>query len=414
MLIPRPKYTEAILKAWDSLPLVVLAGARQVGKTSIMQMQHTEGERVFLNGQNPDVSAVFQRFSDLEDYLKIQLKGKIEGFLFIDEYQFIGGVATMLKLLTDQYDQLKILCSGSSSLDVLQKVDESLAGRVRIIEVYSLSFEEYLLFTDPELHKKFNRYRAETPDIVVDKTISTEVWNFLRYGGMPRIVLQQDPKEKVLLLDDIYRTYLLRDVRSYVRFEDTIGFNKLLRLLSHQIGNLLNINELSRSSGLSYPNCEEYLSLLEQMHIIKRIEPFASNKRKALSKMKKIYFADLGLRNAIAAHFPSDETDQISGHLFENFVFLELKKTFPSNTIIQFYRTYDETEIDFILNDYLKLISVEVKFKDLGKPLALAALKRFNLEHNVNQSFVVNKSFNGVHEGLWYLPGYFTGKIVGA
>ena len=137
------------------LPIAVLIGARQVGKTSIMKMYPTEGFRntLFLNGQDAEVAERFQKLSTIEQYLRVYLNEDLEGLLMIDEFQFVNGISTMLKLLTDKHERLKILCSGSSSLDILKNVEESLAGRVRVIEVLSLSFSEYLLFRDENLFR---------------------------------------------------------------------------------------------------------------------------------------------------------------------------------------------------------------------------------------------------------------------
>ena len=151
-MIKRIKYLERIKDAFKSVSIVTLIGARQVGKTSIMQMYQFSGNTLSINGQDPDIAALFSRFSDIEIYLKANLDSNLEGLVFLDEFQFIEGISSSLKLLTDTHPNLKFLCSGSSSLDILQQVKESLAGRVRVIEVLSLSFSEYLLFTNKKLY----------------------------------------------------------------------------------------------------------------------------------------------------------------------------------------------------------------------------------------------------------------------
>ncbi len=141
---------------------------------------------------------------------------------------------------------------------------------------------------------------------------------YLLYGGLPRAALTFHPDEKIDILDDIYKTYLLRDVRSYVANQDFVGFNKLLRLSASQTGSLVNINEISRQTGLTYKKCEEYLFLLEQMYIIKMIEPYFTNKRKVISKMKKVYFCDLGLRNMLEGNFKKLTFRIDNGAIFKN------------------------------------------------------------------------------------------------
>jgi len=136
-LIRRIKYLEKIHNALKYLPVVVLTGSRQVGKTSIMEMLDFDN-KLYLDGQDIDVQSLFVSYNTILEYLKVNLNKSLSGYLFIDEFQYINNVSTILKLLTDHNKNLKVIASGSSSLDILQNVKESMAGRVRVIEVYSL------------------------------------------------------------------------------------------------------------------------------------------------------------------------------------------------------------------------------------------------------------------------------------
>ena len=138
-MIERKFYLGKIKSGFAAVPIVLLIGARQFGKTSLMKMFNFGGSSLFLNGQDPEISGLFEKLTSIEDYLKVYLNPDLKGLLMIDEFQFIPGISTMLKLLTDKNEGLKILCSGSSSLDIQQTVEESLAGRIRVIEVLSLS-----------------------------------------------------------------------------------------------------------------------------------------------------------------------------------------------------------------------------------------------------------------------------------
>ena len=212
-MVVRKIYEERIASAFQMLPIVVLIGARQVGKTSIMQMYPKEefASTLFLNGQDVEVAERFSRMSIIEQYLKIYMNDELDGLLLIDEFQFINGISTMLKLLTDKHQRLKVLCSGSSSLDILQNIEESLAGRVRIIEVLSLSFAEYLLFKDERLFRM--QQQMTDADTALTADLQSAYKEYLVYGGLPRTALTNDPQEKAELLNDIYQTYLLNDVR---------------------------------------------------------------------------------------------------------------------------------------------------------------------------------------------------------
>lgn len=411
MFIERPIYTKKIQESVGRLPVTVLTGARQVGKTTLMKNIHLEGPVLFLNGEDVEVATVFQKYSTLVNFLKIRLNENTSGFLLIDEFQYIPGISTMLKLLADHCHDLKVICTGSSSLDITQKVEESLAGRIRVVEIFPLSFDEYLRFCAPELHVLYDKYTVATPNDIVDPTIQIKMDEFIIFGGLPRLALESDHEQRILLLDDIYKTYLMRDVRSYIRQEDSVGFNRLLRLLAAQVGSMVNINELSRTSGLSYKKCEDYLYLLEQMYVIKMIEPYISNHRKTVTKMKKAYFFDTGLRNMIYNSFNPLETRSDKGSLFENYVFMELQKSLPPAAVIHFYRTVDGSEIDFVVDYQRSLTSLEVKFKNLSGSIFHKGLAAFNQNEQAFRSYFINRNLNDCSQQIIFLPGYFAGKI---
>ncbi|MCL2435684.1 MAG: ATP-binding protein [Lentimicrobiaceae bacterium] len=407
----RTSYIAKIEKALQAVPIVVLIGARQVGKTSIMQSIDFQKKVVSLNGQDVETAALFDKPSTIENYLKVYLNEELDGSLLIDEFQYIDGISTLLKLLTDKNNQLKILCSGSSSLDILQKVEESLAGRARIIEVLSLSFEEYLQFSDPNLHQLYLSLNENTASSALTAPIEQLFAEFLIFGGLPRAALVKSYPEKIEILNDIYQTYLLKDIRNYIANEQVVGFNKLIQLLALQIGNLLNINKLSRESGLTYKTCENFLFLLEQMYIIKMISPFQGNQRKAITKMQKLYFCDTGLRNRLANNFNSISLRNDNGAIFENAVFLELWKHKSNSTQIQFFRTTDGTEVDFIYNNLFSLKAIECKYKIFQKPVRLLALENFCAENNIQEKYVINQNLNSKVTETHFLQGFLVEKL---
>lgn len=411
-MIKREKYEKKITEAFRFLPIVVLIGARQVGKTSIMQMYPTEGYRntLFLNGQDAEVAERFQKLSTIEQYLSIYLNPDFDGLLFIDEFQFIEGVSTMLKLLTDKHDKLKVLCSGSSSLDILKSVEESLAGRVRIIEVLALSFSEYLLFRDEKLFR-LQQSLVDAADEALVSDLQATYQEYLVYGGLPRTALTMNPDEKVELLNDICQTYLLNDVRRYVANEHFVGFNKLLRLLATQIGNLVNINELSRESGLPYSDCENYVNLLQKMYVIKLIEPFFTNRRKVIGKMKKVYFCDLGLRNIIYGNFNEMPFRTDNGAIFENEILLELWRNRKAGETISFYRTQNGTEVDFVTESTQRKMAVECKYRHFEKPVSIAALNGFCEEEGISLRYVANINASFEYTRVKFIPGIVCDRI---
>ncbi len=410
-MIKRDYYLDRIINGYETVPIVILIGARQVGKTSLMKMFEFNGKRLFLNGQDPETYALFEKLSDIEAYLKIYLDENMNGLLLIDEFQFIPGISTMLKLLTDKHNGLRILCSGSSSLHILQNVEESLAGRVRIVEVFSLSFSEYIRFSDPDLHRLFLSLDSETTDSAITAPITKLLSQYLVFGGLPRAALKKDPEEKVAVLDDIYKTYLLRDVKFYIRNEHFVGFNKLLRLLALQTGNLVNFNEISRETGLPYRSCQEYVDLLQQMYIIKLVEPYQTNKRSAITRMKKIFFCDMGVRNILNTDFGEMDFRADKGAVFENYVLLELWRNLKPGGTIRFYRTSDGAEVDFIMSQVFTTYAIECKYKHLNKPAHSKALLTFSASENIPNPVIVNKNLNTIDRNVHFIQGYLADRI---
>ena len=269
---------------------------------------------------------------------------------------------------------------------------------------------EFLLFKDEKLFQ-LQQNLVEADDDALVSDLQANYQEYLVYGGLPRTALTNHPEEKVDLLNDIYQTYLLNDVRRYVANEHFVGFNKLLRLLAAQIGNLVNINELSRESGLPYNDCENYVNLLQKMYVIKLIEPFFTNRRKVIGKMKKVYFCDLGLRNIIYGSFNEMPFRTDNGAIFENEVLLELWRNRKADETIRFYRTQNGTEIDFVTESAQRRMAVECKYKRFEKPVSIAALNGFCEEENISLRYIANINATFEHKGAKFIPGIVCDRI---
>ncbi|MFO7791316.1 MAG: ATP-binding protein [Bacteroidota bacterium] len=412
MIIKRTDYNKKIINALENVPIVALIGARQVGKTTIMKNLPIEKDSIFLDAQDPETAELFKKHSVLKEYLEIHLNKDLNGILMIDEFQFINDISLMLKLMVDHNPKLSIICSGSSSINILQNVKESLAGRIRLIKVYSLSFSEYLLFKNEKLNKLYVKYSKDTSAEIIDPKIKLALNEYIIYGGLPRVALASEKAEKAALLDDIYKTYLLRDVRSFVKNEDFVGFNRLLKLLAYQTGNMININNLSKECGLSYRKTEEYLYVLEQMYIIKLLQPFHSNYKKVIRKMQKIFFTDNGIRNIVMGALNAIDNRNDSGALLENYVFLELSRNLLSHYKLYYYRTLDGAEIDFIVDNMKTLFPVEVKNSSFKKTKNLKNISSFSEFHSCGQAYVVNRNLNKKNEAIHFIPSVLSGKLI--
>lgn len=405
-MIIRDTYHQKIKSGFDFNPIVILLGTRQVGKTSLMEQYAANYSAHWMIGQDPAVAGLFEKLEVIERYLRLHLSPDLEGLLVIDEFQYIPGISVQLKLLSDKHRKLKILCSGSSSLDIIRNVEESLAGRVRVIPVYGLSFSEYLLFVRPDLQEKLSK--TESGDSLNQLFPELPVlWDeYLIYGGLPKVALASREEDKIELLHDIYQTYLLKDVKQFIDQKDVVAFNRMLHVLAAQVGNLLNINELSKIIQLPYRKCEEYLYILQQMFILHLLPPYFTNRRKEITKMNKVFFCDNGLRNMVYNSFNPIHNRTEKGALFENSVYLQLLQQYKLRNLY-FYRNTDGMEIDFIITRSAEdIIPVEVKFQDFQEPKNIRAIHAFQNHVPGNHAFVINRNLVSLENHPAYILPY--------
>lgn len=361
-IYPR-KIVERIMPFLSTAEIIVLHGARQVGKTFIMRYLKN-----FLDDQKETT-----HFIDLEDsrYVRILDAGvdefikylKEEGFdpalfnqrrklfVFIDEIQYLSDPSPFLKLLADHYPQLKLIVSGSSTFNIKQKFSDSLTGRTVNFEIFNLCFEEFLLFKG---------YHFEPQKVYTSKKIEELLSFYEEYvlcGGYPRIVLAKSQAIKEKYLQQIIDTYIKKDIRDLAEIKDVNKFNRLLEALSAQSGQLLNIAELANTVGIMKPTVEKYLFLLEQTYIIRLIRPFSGNLRSELFKTPKVLFYDTGLLQML---WLKELPKEILGAVFETSIFSELVKKYGAEKIY-YWRTHDKKEIDFVLRQRHTPLPFEVK-----------------------------------------------------
>jgi uncharacterized protein len=367
--------------------VIVLHGARQVGKTSILHLLQdqlkTQGEAT--------------HFIDLEDsrYVRILDEGvdpflrhlKEEGFtfpaqgsklvVFIDEIQYLADPSSFLKLVADHHKAIKLIVSGSSSFAIKSKFKDSLVGRTVDFEIYPLSFKEFLLFNgypfqEGEMHtqKKTDELRAKFRE-------------FILYGGYPRIVLAVGVERKEKYLQQIIDTYVKRDIRDLANVKDIDKFNKLLEVLAAQSGQMLNMTEISNTTRMTLPTVEKYLFVLENTYILKLVRPYSKNIRSELFKSPKVFFYDSGLMQML---WLKGLQREVLGQAFETGVFAELVKKYGRESTF-YWRTKEKKEIDFILRvrDTLTPIEAKLNFEQFSP----GAIRYFNDHYDIDHYKVV-------------------------
>jgi predicted AAA+ superfamily ATPase len=292
-------------------------------------------------------------------------------FVLIDEIQYLDNPSSFLKLVGDHHREIKLIVSGASSFEIKKKFSDSLAGRTVNFEIYPLSFREFLAF---------NKYLFIPQKKLTSKKI-TELKSlfekFVLYGGYPKIVLAGNIERKEKYLQQIIDTYIKKDIRDLAEIKDVGKFNRLLEALAAQSGRLLNVIELSNTCNLAKQTVETYLFLLEQTYIIKLVRPFYKNLRSELSKTPKIFFLDTGLLQMLWLKALPRE---ILGPVFETSIFAELVKAYGRENI-NYWRTTDKKEIDFILRKGQIPLPIEVKlnFAHFQKP----PIKYFQEKHKI-------------------------------
>jgi uncharacterized protein len=346
--------------------VIVIHGARQVGKTSIlMYLQehlHAEGEQtLYIDLEDSRfVSLLDKGVDEFITYLAEQgynLKGFGESgrklFVMIDEIQYLSNPSSFLKLLADHHSYLKMIVSGSSSFEIKSKFKDSLVGRTVNFEIYPLSFQEFLVFKGIPFAPAGQFTEKKIAEL---QRLFTE---FALYGGYPKIVLTQEVNVKEKYLQQIVDTYIRKDVRDLAEIKDVNKFNHLLEVLASQSCNLLNISELSNTSNLARDTIDRYLMILEQTYILRLVRPFSRNIRSELFKTPKVFFYDTGLMQIIWLKRLQKE---LLGPVFETSVFTELVKHYGPDQVY-YWRTQDKKEIDFVLKLPKATLPVETKLQ---------------------------------------------------
>ena len=371
-----PRSLERRLRRLVSTPeIIALLGARQVGKTTLMRriFQRLPGQKVFLDFEDPEALALFDE--DIQAFARLYVDGK--DYVFLDEFQYSRHGGKHLKFLYDRYPA-KFVISGSSSLDVALKAAAALVGRVMLLELFPLSFEEFLCFRDPDLVPLVRQYVHELKPFPepLHRRLLRHLEEFTLWGGYPRVATSEAPEERAEVLKNLLVTYLMKDIRGFFRLATEYPLQKLMRALALQIGGLIQYTELAQVSGLSYQELKRHLAILEETYILKFSRPFFTNRRLELVKNPKVYFLDLGFRNHLAQDFRGWSSRPDVGPLVENFVASELVKRGHE---LKFWRTKSGAEVDFVIEVREGPLPLEVKAGTggaLGKSL-LSFLKKY-------------------------------------
>lgn len=325
-MIPRI-LEHAIQKRLSDHKVIVLYGARQVGKTTLLKKMFAGKDGVlFLNGDESEVRSIF---SDQN----LQRLASIIGShttVVIDEAQRIDNVGLTLKLIHDSMDHVKLVCSGSSSFMLARSLAEPLTGRKWEFLLHPFSFEELA------------HHRGLLSELQARELR-------LIYGSYPEVTMNVEDGRALLV--ELVTSYLYKDILEFELLRKSSRVDDLLKALALQLGSEVSLNELSSLTGLDVKTVDRYLNLLEQSFVIFRLPSFARNMRNEIKRGRKIYFVDNGVPNTVLSTFTPFEHRSDRGALWENYLISERRKYLSNHGIsahMYFWRTHSQQEIDYI------------------------------------------------------------------
>lgn len=358
-------------KNLDRKEIVLLIGARQVGKTTLLlriedYLKKKNEQVYYFSLENP--SLLQDLNSNPENIFSYIPKQDKKIFLLLDEVQYLATPSNFLKYHYDTYgNRIKLIVSGSSAFYIERKFTDSLAGRKRIIELFPFSFSEFLRakerdnLADIVRSGTWCRTRKKQEILVPQRQQLRQFLNeYIMYGGYPGVVIEPEAEEKRLILRDLHQSFLKKDVLE-AGVSEQYKFYQLLKIIASGTGALLNASEIGNTIGLSPDTVREYIHILRKSFIIGVIQPFHSNVRKELTKMPKAYLFDSGLRNTVLGDYRIPEERLDKGAMLENLVYTGLR-TYGIDPI-HFWRTQDKKEVDFVLPRQPDPMALEAKWQ---------------------------------------------------
>lgn len=381
--------------------ITLITGSRQVGKTVLMEqlkedlIKNKKISPDLIFSYNLDIVQDWEIFQSQSQFIEL-LKDRSQRhkiYVFVDEAQKVTEAARFFKGVYDSRINAKLVLTGSSSLEIKAKFKETLAGRKRIFHLPSFTYVEFLKVREKTLAKYLKRRKRLT--LIDRKKLAALYKEYMTFGGYPRVVLSKGMEEKRSILQEIYSSYIEKDAIGFLKIKNKTAFNRLIKLLAAQIGQLVNIEELAVNLGIDRNTVERYILALEDTFIIKKISPYYKNPRQEIIKAGKIYFLDMGIRNLVLENFISFEEKSDKGLVLENAVFIELFFELRNKTgDIHFWRTKQGAEVDFVIERGLELLPIEVKYA-LKKETITTGLRSFIDKFQPKNAMMANLSIAG-------------------
>ena len=347
---------KAVLKRAEEKGAVVITGARQVGKTTLIENLKPDIARISFDDLAVRRSAIEEpgAFLDLNPPP-----------VFIDEVQYAPQIFHQIKISLDKSKRKgEYFLTGSQSFELMKNVSESLAGRAGILQLMGVSLRE---MRNEEWNEPFlptHDYLMKRKKCKKDLSVK-EAWKIIHRGSMPELFVEQD-FDWQNFYSDYVKTYIERDVRMLTQIADEMAFSKFMAICASMTGQMLNMASIAGSVGISEPTAKRWLSVLKTSGLVYLLNPYSNNAIKRAVKMPKIYFLDLGLAAYLSRWLTPETLSEgaVSGHFFESFVFAEILKSYTNAGIeesLYYLRNGNGQEIDLLIFRDNTLYPFEIK-----------------------------------------------------
>lgn len=427
--IPRKLFNE-LIKWLKRREIIAIRGPRQSGKTTLLEyLSNYIKKDTGVSPQNviyisfEDRNSAYNFSKNPKDFIEAYMEtgNQNQYYFLLDEFQYISDGGQKLKFLYDTVKNIKFIITGSSSLELTDNTTKYLVGRVFLFNLYQLDFEEYLFTRTKNILNLYKKNHSLISDFIfsgkrVKNLSDIFVEDFIKiyeeyciFGGYPEVVRTKKIDAKKIVLKNIYNTYVDKDIIGLLRLEDDFGFKNIVTILANQIGGILNYQNLAKDGLTYFKKLKQYLSILEETYVIKRVRPYYKNVSSEIKKNPKLYFMDNGLRNSIIKNFNGFIFRGDTGAMVENVVFSQLFKNGVSD--IKYWRTIHEAEVDFIIKVNDSIIPIEVKYTSFTSPQPGRSFVNFVERYNPLRGLILTKGFCGevkIHKtDILFAPVWF-------
>ncbi|MGB8951217.1 MAG: ATP-binding protein [Candidatus Aminicenantales bacterium] len=413
---------------------ISIVGPRQSGKTTFLEILKKYLSEKFrikkelissLTFEDRRLLAQFEAdpVSFTNSYRLDENGGKY--FLMIDEFQYAREGGQKLKFIYDTVKNIKIIVTGSSSLEIKARVAKFMVGRILSFHLYPFNFGEYLQTRDSRLQKIYKQnnekiiswlfqgkpFPVKNEEDIFSEEMIRHYEDFCIWGGYPEVTLSRNHLERVKILGDIYNNYILKDIKTLLELATENNLYLLSQVLATQVGNIINCQNLGQASHLNYRQVKKHLQILKETFICQEVKPFFKNRQKELSKNPKIYFYDLGFRNNLLENMNSLRTRPDAGAIIENAVYIRLNELCEGQQKIDFWRTKSGAEVDFVLQIKGLPVPLEVKYSTFSKERLSRSLASFIESFKPESAVVLTKNYWGFMEKnkthILFIPVYY-------